>query len=176
MRRFLGAVTIGLVFAALAATRATSAGVGELGRFLGTWQSPGTFVDTPYSKASTVTATTTCAWSNDRVFMICQQSSVMNGKADHAVAVYTYDAAKDQYRFYNVGAKGGNGSVIAVQGNTITYTDSFTDNGKPVTIRTLNIWESASLYRWRTEYTSDAGATWTLMGSGTAALAGSPSH
>jgi hypothetical protein len=36
-----------------------------------------------------------------------------------------------------------------------------------VTIRTLNIWQSADLYNWRTEYSADGGATWTLMASGT---------
>jgi hypothetical protein len=61
-----------VAFCAVAAVPANAAGVDELGRYLGTWTSPGTLYDTPYSKAGTATATTTCAWSQDHVFMICQ--------------------------------------------------------------------------------------------------------
>jgi hypothetical protein len=39
----------------------------QLDRLVGTWDSPGTFVDSAYSKAGTAHATTTCAWSQDRV-------------------------------------------------------------------------------------------------------------
>jgi|SRR6516164_4758247 hypothetical protein len=146
---------------------ARAAGVDDLGRFLGTWTSPGTLYDTAYSKAGTATATNTCAWSSDHVFMICQQSITLNGKLSHAISIYTYDAVKSQYHFFNVGPDGGDGSIISVVGDTVTYSNSFTDKGKQVTILTLNVWESPTLYRWRTEYTTDSGKTWTLMASGT---------
>lgn len=139
----------------------------ELDRFAGTWQSHGTFVDTPYSKASAATGTTSCAWSFNKAFMICQQSAWMGGKRDDDVAIYTYDASSEAYRFSNVQRSRTTSSVITVDGNTITYPFSFTDNGKNVRIRTLNVWVSPGLYRWRTEYSTDGGATWTLMASGT---------
>lgn len=166
MKQLLGLAAV--AFCVAVALPAKAAGVDELERFLGTWSSPGTLYDTPYSKAGTATATTTCAWSLDRVFMICQQSIALNGKPNHALSIYTYDAMKNQYRFFNVRPDGGDGSVISVAGDTVTYTNSFTDKGKQVTIRTLNVWESPTLYRWRTEYTTDSGKTWTLMASGTA--------
>lgn len=146
---------------------AAAAGLDQLDRFAGTWTSPGVLVDTPYSKAASVSATTTCAWSSERLFMICRQSVSDGAKIDHDLAIYTFDAAANAYHFFNVRSSQVNSVPIEIQGNTITYTDSFTDGGKRVTIRTLNVWETPNLYRWRTEYSTDAGATWALMGSGT---------
>ncbi len=159
---------VALMIYAVATVSVRAAGVDELGRYLGTWTSPGTLYDTPYSKAGTATATTTCAWSQDHVFMICQQSITLNGKPNNALSIYTYDTAKSVYRFFNIGTDGADGSVISVEGDTITYSNSFTDKGKQVTIRTLNVWESPMLYRWRTEYSADSGKTWTPMAVGTA--------
>lgn len=70
-----------------------------LDKLVGTWQSSGTFVDSAYSKVGTATATTTCAWSADRYFLICQQSVMMGAKATHDVAIYTYDDAAHAYKF-----------------------------------------------------------------------------
>jgi hypothetical protein len=47
---------------------AVAAGLDQLDRFAGTWTSPGVLVDTPYSKAASVSATTSCAWSSERLF------------------------------------------------------------------------------------------------------------
>ena len=46
-----------------------------LDRLAGTWDSPGTFVNSAYSKAGTARATTTCAWSDDRFLLICSKAS-----------------------------------------------------------------------------------------------------
>ncbi|MGB8910036.1 MAG: DUF1579 family protein [Candidatus Cybelea sp.] len=146
--------------------RGAAAPLDELDRFAGTWQSSGTFVDGPYSKAGTTTATTTCAWSTGRAFMICQQSVSMDGKMTYGLGVYTYDETASAYRFYNVQTGQTTSSTITVAGNTITYPFSFTDNGKNVAIRTLNVWDSPSVYRWRSEYSTDGGMNWKLMGSG----------
>jgi hypothetical protein len=157
-----------LAAAGLVATpvRGPAAPLDELDRFAGTWQSQGTFVNGPYSKPSTSTAKTTCAWSTGHTFMICQQSVSTDGKTTDDLGIYTYDRAASAYRFYNIQTARTTSSTITVAGNTITYPFSFTDNGKNVTIRTLNIWDSPSLYRWRTEYSTDGGTSWRLMASG----------
>ena len=146
---------------------ASAAPLDELNRFAGTWQSQGSFVDTPYSKAGDASATTTCEWSIDRSFMICQQRVIMNGKPDDDIAIYTYDQAAQAYHFYNVRPTQSTSITITIAGDTITYPFSFTDQGKTVMVRTLNLWKNPSLYTWRTEYSLDGGATWKLMASGT---------
>lgn len=164
-----------LVFAAATVPCAATAGpLDELNRFAGTWQSQGTFVDGPYQKAGTATATTTCAWSIDGQFMICQQSVTLNGRHDTDLGIYTYDAAGSAYRFYNVHASRTTSATIAVNGDTIAYPFTFNDNGKSVTIRTMNVWKSPTMYTWRTEFSTDGGATWALMGSGVSQKSTSP--
>ena len=54
----------------------------QLDRLAGTWNMQGAFLTTPYSTAGPATATTTCAWSSDRLFMICQQHVTRSGKTD----------------------------------------------------------------------------------------------
>ena len=149
-----------------AASPAPGGGLAELDRLTGTWDGTGTFVDGPYSKAGTARATTTCAWSDDRIFLICQQSVMLDGKPDHDVAIYTYDAATGKYHFYSIGVARANTTTLTVSGNTITYSDSFTDGSKHVLTRTLNVWDAPQSYAWRSEYSLDGGTHWLPMGSG----------
>lgn len=151
-----------LAFALLAAGP-----IDQLDRFSGTWHGQGTFVETPYSTAGTSSATTICSWSADHLFMICQQSATLAGKRDDDVAIYSYDDAAGAYRFFNIRPSRITSLTITVDGNTVTYPSTFTDKGKNVTVRTLNVWKNSNFYTWRTEYTTDGGATWTLMASGT---------
>lgn len=168
MRLFLRAlVVVALACTTAAASAGQTGGAEELQRFSGTWTSSGALLDTPYSKAGAATGTTTCAWSDDRLFMICQQRVSINGTLTRALSVYTYDAAQRQYHFYHMSSSGGSDSSIAVEDNRITYSDSFTDKGARITIRTLNVWETANFYRWQTDYSNNGGATWVPMASGT---------
>jgi hypothetical protein len=169
--------TLVLALVLTAATGPAVAGAApldELNRFAGTWQSQGTFVDTPYQKAGNATATTTCAWSIDGEFMICQQSANLNGTHDSALGIYSYDSTAQAYRFDNVHTARSTSTTVTVDGDTVTYPFTFSDNGKSVTIRTLNVWKSPTMYTWRTEYSTDGGATWSLMGSGVSQKSGAP--
>ena len=154
------------LLASFAPAGAGAAGLDELNRFAGTWDAPGTLLTTPYSTAAHADAVNTCGWSQDHIFMICQQSLAIDGKPSHVISIYTYDETANAYHFFNVHRNGAASTTIAVAGDTITYTDSFKDKGKNVTIRTLNVWENPDRYRWRTEYSTDGGATWSLMASG----------
>jgi hypothetical protein len=139
----------------------------QLDRLAGTWSTQGTFLTTPYSTAGTAAGTASCAWSNDRQFMICQQNVTLSGKTDHDVTIYAYDESKQAYRFYNIHAGDSTSTTITVNGDTVTYPFTFTDGGQSVQIRTINAWKGSSYYDWRTEYSNDNGATWTPMASGT---------
>jgi len=181
MRGLAASIVAGVaVLAAVAVTRADQspaplparpAALDRLDRLVGSWQSNGTFVDSVYSKAGSATATTRCAWSDDRLFLLCQQHVVLDGKLTDDVAIYTYDDATQAYRFYNVGTARENSTQIDVSANGITYDGEFTDGAKRVLTRTRNVWESARAYSWRAEYSLDGGTTWVLMGSGRSLLA-----
>jgi hypothetical protein len=149
---------------------ARAAGCPELERFLGTWQSSGNFVDSPYSKASAATATTACDWSTDRLFMICQQSVTQNGTTQDDLGIYSCDEAANAYHFYNVRPSQGASVTLTIEGKTVTYMSSVSDNGNAVMIRTLNVWDGPSQYHWRTEYSTNGGSAWTLMASGVSQL------
>ncbi|MBV9233203.1 MAG: hypothetical protein JO030_04110 [Candidatus Eremiobacteraeota bacterium] len=157
---------VAVLFLCALPAAAGAGGLDELNRFAGTWDAPGTLLTTPYSTAGRADAVNICGWSTDHVFMICQQRISTGGKLSHVVSIYTYDETTNQYHFFNVHRNGAASTTITVGADTITYTDTFTDNGKNVTIRTLNVWENRDRYRWRTEYSTDGGATWSLMASG----------
>jgi len=156
------AASVALLFATVAAGP-----IDQLDRFAGTWQTQGTFVETPYSTAGSATGTATCAWSTDHLYMICQQSNVLAGKQDDDVAIYSYDDASQAYKFYSVRASRSTTATITIDKNTVTYPFSFTNNGETVSIRTLNEWTGPDSYTWRSEFSTDLGKTWTLMASGT---------
>ena len=119
-----------IVLLAAAPVRAAT-GVEALERFEGTWQSTATALATPYSKAGSTTGDTTCGWSTARDFLICQQAVTSDGALTHDVAVYTYDAAAEKYRFYAARITGVFDVAIAVDtATTITYTNTFQDGGK----------------------------------------------
>lgn len=169
--RIAWALACAIVIASVGAARAEDSGTRPaaldlLDKLVGTWESSGTFVDSAYSKAGSATATTTCAWSADRYFLLCQQTVLMNAKPTHDIAIYTYDDATHAYKFYNAGVDRVGSTALSVAVKTIVYNGSFDDGAKHVLTRTSNVWESPRAYAWRAEYSLDAGATWTLMGSG----------
>jgi hypothetical protein len=171
MRALLATLCLTLVAVATSAQKVSAADpIDSLDRLSGTWKSHGVFVDSPYGKAGPADATTTCVWSNGHTFLICQQSVTMGGTTNEDIALYTYDPDAKVYRFFNVRPAKVVPLNITVEGDTITYPVTFKNAaGQDVTIRTLNTWDNPALYRWRTEYTNDAGKTWIPMASGTSA-------
>jgi hypothetical protein len=151
---------------AIAPARAAT-GAEALQPLEGNWESSATATNTAYSKAGSTTATTSCAWSVARDYLICQQNVTSAGQVTHDVAVYTYDAASAKYHFYAIRSNGISDVGIAVDTTGIMYTNAFTDAGKTVTVRTMNVWDDPDHYRFWTEYTSD-GVHWVRMLTGTA--------
>jgi len=151
---------------AFAPARAAT-GAAALDPLAGTWESTTTSNATPYSKAGSTTATTACAWSTSHDYLICQQSYSDGTHDAHDVAVYTYDASGEKYHFYAIRANGVSDVGITVDASSIMYTSTFTDGGKGVTVRTLNVWDDPDHYHFWTEYSSD-GLHWTRMLTGNA--------
>jgi len=157
-------VALLLALCVIAPARGAS-GVDSLGRLEGNWDSTATSLQTPYSTAGTSGVKTSCAWSTGRDFLICQQTVTGESQVAHSVAIYTYDAAGAKYHFYAARVTGVADVGITVDTTGIMYTNTFTDGGKNVTIRTLNVWDDPDHYRFWTEYTID-GQHWTKMLTG----------
>jgi hypothetical protein len=153
-----------LVLALAAPAHATTAADG-LERLEGNWNATATGLDTPYSKAGSTSVKTSCAWTEGRDFLICQQTLAASAEISHAVSIYTYDAAAAKYHFYAAQVKGIADVGITVDSTGIMYTNTFSDGGKSVTVRTLNVWDDPDHYRFWTEFTTD-GQHWVKMLTG----------
>jgi hypothetical protein len=155
-----------LVLFAAAPVRAAT-GVDALGRLEGSWDASATALVTPYSTAGSTTLVTTCGWSPTHEFLICQQAVSSEGQITHDVAIYTYDSAHVKYHFYAARVDGVSDVGITADPSGFTYTSSFADGVKNVSVRTLNVWDDADHYRFWTEYSTD-GTHWEKMLTGSA--------
>ncbi len=79
-----------------------------LGRWVGgKWPLEGKMLDTEFSKATSVTGVSNCGWSPDHVFMICDQSLMVDGKPDRELSVYVFDRDNATFHFYGLSPTGG---------------------------------------------------------------------
>lgn len=133
-----------------------------LTRFAGTWQSRGTWYATPFSRPGSVHGVTTCAWSDNRQYLICQQAFVARGQSDSEIAVYTWNPLTRSYAFYSIGRSHEVGLTISVGPHTVTYLNT-SARPRKVTFRTLNLFDSPNQYRFETQYSLDGGRSWHTM-------------
>jgi hypothetical protein len=134
-----------------------------LTRFVGTWHSRGTFYATPFSRAGSVHGVTTCKWSDNRQYLICQQAFIARGQPDSDVAVYTWNPVTRSYMFYSIGRTRETGLTISVGPRSVTYLNTFTRGSTKVTFRTLNLFDAPNAYRFETQYSLDGGRSWHTM-------------
>ena len=105
MKRVLSLLVL---FCCLPSLAADKANADALNRWVGgKWPLEGKMLDTDYSKALTVTGVSTCGWSPDHVFMICDQSLLEEGKPSRELSVYAYDPEKETFHFYGMSPTGG---------------------------------------------------------------------
>ncbi len=75
-------VTVLLLCCSVPALAAASHSADVLDRWVGgKWTSDAHFCETEFSKASTGSSVTTCAWSPDHIFVVCDQDVTDNGAA-----------------------------------------------------------------------------------------------
>jgi hypothetical protein len=142
----------------------------RLGAYLGEWDGTGTMKATPYSQAGTVSAKTTCEWSPNHDFFVCDQLTQTPDGPGADLSVYTYDPTSGAYVFYELSRAGGRVRQphLSIRDSTWTYEGSFTDrNGKHVKTRTVNVWTSPTVVTYTVEYSTD-GTHWVEMGAGKA--------
>jgi hypothetical protein len=136
----------------------------------GKWVSSGQFADSAYSKASTASATTKCAWSPDHIFVICDQDIVFGGQPMHDLSIYTFAPKTSKYYFYGVSLGEEKPRTTALEvgdkGNRWVYSSTNDIQGKSVQFRTTNQFHGNDSVEWWSEFSTDDGKTWTKTGSG----------
>lgn len=136
----------------------------------GKWVGTGQFVDSDYSKANKASATTTCAWSPDHIFVVCDQDVNFGGTPMRDLSIYSFDAKSGRFYFYGVSLgqeKARNpGLEITQNGDRWTYLNTADIKGKSVQFRTTNQFHGNDQVEWWSEYSADGGKTWTKTGEG----------
>jgi hypothetical protein len=155
--------------ALLAADTALNADV--LNRWVGgKWVGNGQFVDSAYSSANKASAVTTCAWSPDHVFVICDQDINFGGTPMRDLSIYAFAPKTSKFYFYGISLgqekPRNTGLEITDNGNRWVYSSSDEIKGKTVEFRTINQFQTSDAVQWWTEFSADSGRTWTKTGEG----------
>jgi hypothetical protein len=161
-----GILLLLVIAASLFATDPPKPGSDALGRWAGgKWVAEGKGVDSEFSKANTVSGVSTCAWSPDHVFVVCDQAFTVNGKADRALSIFGFDPEKSVYHMFGMSPTGERPRVadlnISPDHNRWEYPNTAEINGKQVQFRTVNVFRDNDHVDFWTEYSTDNGAHWT---------------
>jgi len=142
----------------------------KLGALVGKWRSEGTKFETAYSHADKVSSNIDCRWSPQENFLICEQQ-ITDSTGNHTqLSIYSYNSNEKNYTISSMAGPGKqpwNGTV-AISGNVWTYPGGFEANGKKVTVRTTNDFSVPGTETFKSEFSEDGGAHWTVMLQGTA--------
>jgi hypothetical protein len=127
-------------------------------------------VDSDYSKAMPVSGVTTCAWSPNHVFVVCDQDLLTDGKPGRDLSVYAFDAEKNTYHMFGMSPSAESARVtelsISSDQNRWEYLGNAKIGGKSVQFRTVNVFHDADHVAWSSEFSNDNGAHWVRMGEG----------
>ena len=136
----------------------------------GKWVGEGQFVDSAYSKANKASATTTCVWSPDHVFVTCDQDINFGGTPMRDLSVYSFASKTGKFYFYGIslGEETPRHTALDISdnGDRWLYTSTNDIQGKSVEFRTTNHFLNNDTVEWWTEFSTDGGKTWTKTGGG----------
>lgn len=162
-----------LVIASAAALSAAdpTPGADVLNRWVGgKWVGSGQFVESDFSKANKTSAVTTCAWSPDHIFVICDQDINFGGTPMRHLSIYAFAPQTNKFHFYAVSLgqeEPRNGDLdISDNGDRWVYSSTNDIKGKSVQFRTVDQFHSKDAVEWRSEFSADGGKTWTKTGEG----------
>jgi hypothetical protein len=146
-------------------------GADVLNRWVGgKWVGSGQFVDSDFSKANKSSAVTTCVWSPDRIFVICDQDINFGGTPMRDLSIYTFAPKTNKFYFYGVSLgqeKPRNTSLdIGENGDRWVYSSTNDIKGKSIQFRTVNQFHGMDTVEWRSEFSADGGKTWTKTAEG----------
>ena len=171
MRSLLAVMLAYIVSVATAQKSSDKSGADVIGRWVGgKWVGDAHSVDTEYTKAGSGGGVSTCAWSPDHIFVVCDQDVEDNGQKLRFLSVYAFDPENSSYHFYGMSPEGGRpraGDVAVTEnGAHWEYLTKTTIKDKPVWFRTVNQFKSNDLVDWWSEYSTDEGKSWTKTGGG----------
>ena len=133
----------------------------------GRWVTHGKLFETPYSHAGEISITSTCGWTENGGFMICDQIFTGPRGTNNDLTLYTYNPVDKSYRFCGIGRSGEpSTNQIKIEGNVWSFDRDQEQNGKKIHIRTINDFSKPGVITWNTKFTEDGGAHWTLMNEG----------
>jgi hypothetical protein len=143
-----------------------ASGIKKLSVFLGTWKAE-SLVDAAHPVKTS--AVYTCQWSANGRYLVADQLVSNDGKETNNLSIYHYNSDKDDYTLSLVGIPGMQPFTVPVtyKADTLFYSGEYTDNGKKVYNRTLNIFTSATTYVYKIQF-SDDGVHWRTDGEGKA--------
>lgn len=157
-------VAIGALLLPLALFAADPQGLDRVMAYAGSWKTDTRHFDTPYSKAGHESATLQNDCWRSGGYFACRQ--IVDGDSK-ALLVFTYDAKTDSYTSYPIIAAGSEvrpGTLI-IRGDIWTFPWDYSEGGKTIHFRVVNVWSSPNSIEFRQEYSAD-GERWTLMAQG----------
>jgi hypothetical protein len=135
-------------------------GLRKLGVFAGTWRGEN---DPDSTGKSPVVAISTCQWSPNGKYLVCDQRVTNQGATTNNLSIYSRDPDKDGYTLTLVGIPGMQPFSIPItyKGDEFYYLGSYTDDkGKKVYTRTVNTFLSTTSYTFKVQSSED-GEHWT---------------
>jgi hypothetical protein len=151
----------------LAADTALNADV--LNRWVGKWTSTGQFVDSAYSSANKASAVTTCAWSPDHIFLVCDQNINFGGTSLRDLSIYSFAPKAGKFYFYGISLgeekARSTGVDITENGDRWIYSSTSEIKGQSIQFRTTNQFHGNDNVEWWSEFSIDS-KTWTKTGEG----------
>jgi hypothetical protein len=143
----------------------------KLGVLVGKWESEATVSESRFSHADKLSSSMECRWSPQSDFLICEQLITDSSGKHTQLSIYSYNAKKTNYIISTVTGPGNepmNGTVM-IKGNIWTYPGSYEPLiGKKTLVRTINDFSVSGTDSFKTEFSDDDGAHWTvtLQGKG----------
>ncbi|HLX66936.1 MAG TPA: hypothetical protein VKR41_08060 [Puia sp.] len=140
-------------------------GLKKLSVFVGTWRAEN---DPDSMGKIPVFAVSSCQWSPNGSYLICDQQVTDRGTISNDLSIYSRDPDKDGYKLTVVGVPGMQPFSIPVtyKGDEFYYLGSYTgDDGKKVYTRTVNTFLSPSSYTFKVQSSQD-GEHWTTSMQG----------
>lgn len=147
----------------------TTGPLAKLDIWQGTWKNTVRTMETPYSHASIVRSHTTCSWTPDHGYMLCEYARDSGDpkqliEADH-LSIFTYDDNAKSYKHLGVSKEYKTLEEMAsIDGNLWHYRYQLqTGDGKMLDLKDTYEFVNANQRITRIEVSSDAGKHWILM-------------